>query len=254
MQTNIRYILLTALRDWLFIGLIAGVMVAAWISRVLGSTALVEMQEMGLSFSAASSRVIVMIGLIVFVCFHIRHAFDSKEIDVFLSRPISRSSLVFSYWLGFTFVALLLVLPTAFILSWGGILDTKGFWIWTFSLLLESCLVVAVALFSAFTLKSAVSSVIVSMGFYVLSRMMGFFMITTKSAFLFQTLWLNDFLSFVINTISIVIPRLDFYSNSEWLIYGIKHQEQIMQFSVQTLVFVPVLLIATMIDFKRRQF
>lgn len=254
MRTNIRYVLLTALRDWLFLGLIIGVVVASWISRVLGSTALVEMLEMGLSFSAASARVIVMLGLVVFVCFHIRHAFDSKEIDVFLSRPIRRSSLVLSYWLGFTFVGLLLVLPTAFILAWGGILNTEGFWVWTFSLFLETCLVVAIALFAAFTLRSAVTSVLVSMGFYVLSRMMGFFMVTTKSAFLFQTIWLNELLNFIIKAISIVIPRLDFYSNSDWLLYGIKSQEIILQFGIQTLVFVPVLLLATMIDFKRRQF
>jgi hypothetical protein len=35
-----------------------------------------------------------------------------REIDVLLSRPISRTSLVMSYWLGFAMVATLLVVPT----------------------------------------------------------------------------------------------------------------------------------------------
>lgn len=254
MRTNIRYILLTALRDWLFMGLIVGIMVATWISRVLGSTALVEGQEMGLAFGAASSRVIVMIGLIVFVCFHIRQAFDSKEIDVFLSRPIHRNGLVFSYWLGFVFVGLLLVLPTGMILAWAGLVNVSGFWFWLLSLFLESCLVVAVALFASFTLKSAVTSVIVSMGFYVLSRMMGFFMLTTESAFLFPVEWVNVAIKFVINTISMVVPRLDFYANSDWLIYGITKQADIQHVLMQTAVFVPLLILATMLDFRRRQF
>src|SRR5471030_2906314 len=108
MLTNIRYILITALRDWLFIGLLACVLCAAAISATLGNTAFLETQEMTITFAAGSARVILMVGLIVFVCFHIRSAFDTKEIDVIMSRPISRSNLVIAYWLGFAFVALLL--------------------------------------------------------------------------------------------------------------------------------------------------
>ena len=92
MFSNIRYVLLTATRDRLFIGLLVGILVAAYISSVLGSTAMLEPEQMTLSFTAASARVIIMIGIIVFIGFHMRNAFDAKEIDVLLSRPISRTS------------------------------------------------------------------------------------------------------------------------------------------------------------------
>src|SRR5271155_3737620 len=101
MLTNIRYILITALRDWLFIGLLAGILLATAVSATLGSTAFIEEKEMTVTFAAGAARLILMVGMIVFVCFHIRNAFDTKEIDVILSRPISRSNLVISYWLGF---------------------------------------------------------------------------------------------------------------------------------------------------------
>src|SRR5271169_3288627 len=97
MLTNIRYILITALRDWLFIGLLVSILFASFISATLGSTALVEENEMTIAVAAGSSRLILMIGLIVFVCFHIRNAFDTKEIDVILSRPNTRSNLIISY-------------------------------------------------------------------------------------------------------------------------------------------------------------
>jgi hypothetical protein len=42
-------------------------------------------------------------------------------------------------------------------------------------------LVVALAMFSAFTLRSAVSSVLAAFGFYTLGRMMGFFLVTLES-------------------------------------------------------------------------
>src|SRR5476649_1015236 len=111
MFTNVRYILLTALRDWLFAALLLGVIGCTLIAHMLGATALIETQEMTLSYSTASARVVIVTGLIVFTCFHVRSAFDTKEIDVFLSRPITRANLVFSYWLGFAAVALLLVIP-----------------------------------------------------------------------------------------------------------------------------------------------
>lgn len=254
MLTNIRYILLTALRDKLFLALVLGVVAAAGISRVLGGTALIEAQEMALAFASASSRVIVMMGLIVFVCFHIRQAFDTREIDVFLSRPITRTNLVFSYWLGFSFVAVLLGLLVGVVLAFMGVKSLPGFAFWLTSLLLEGMLVVAIALFAAFTLKSAVSSVMASMGFYVLARMMGYFMITTESAMLFRIPELNYALTGALKIISIFIPRLDFFSKSEWLNYGVADAAGQALFAWQALVFIPVLLLAAMIDFRRKQF
>src|ERR1700733_1615506 len=127
MLTNIRYILITALRDWLFIGLMIGVLCATGVSALLGGTAFLEEQEMTITFAAGSARIMLMIGLIVFVCFHIRNAFDTKEIDVILSRPISRANLVIAYWMGFTLVSLLLTVPVALILCIIGFISWSGY-------------------------------------------------------------------------------------------------------------------------------
>ena len=89
MLTNIRYILITASRDKVFIGLLIGLVAATLISRAMGYTALLEPEQMTMTFSAASARMILAVGLIVFVCFHVRHAFDSKEIDVLLEQAYS---------------------------------------------------------------------------------------------------------------------------------------------------------------------
>ena len=225
MLTNIRYILLTALRDWLFLALMIGVVACSLIAHLLGSTALVETQEMTLSYVSASTRIVIVMGLIIFACFHVRNAFDTKEVDMFLARPVTRANLVFSYWLGFAVVATLLVLPTVGFVALQGLMDKTGFLLWTISLLAECWLAVAVALFTSFTLRSAVTSVLASIGFYVLGRMMGFFIITTKSAFLFDQQWLNAILTGALKGVSVIMPRLDFFAKSEWLIYGVKNMQ-----------------------------
>lgn len=254
MLTNVKYILLTALRDWLFAALMIGVIACALIAHMLGGTALIETQEMTLSYTSASARVVIITGLIIFACFHVRNAFDTKEIDVFLSRPITRSNLVFSYWLGFAAVAVLLVIPTFILIAVQGIMNAKGFVFWSVSLLIECWLVVAIALFSAFTLGSAVTSTMASMGFYVLARMMGFFIATSKTAFMFEQQWVNNIFVYMLKGVSVVMPRLDFFAKSDWLIYGLKNINELEFFAVQAAIFIPLLILATIADFRRKQF
>lgn len=252
MFTSVRYILITALRDWLFIGLIVGVLFATMISATLGGTAFLEEKEMTISFAAGSARLILMIGMIVFVCFHIRNAFDTKEIDVILSRPISRSNLVIAYWLGFSFVAFLIAIPVVAIIGFIGVLNWAGFLGWSLSLLLEALLVIALALFSAFALKSAVASVLACMGFYVLSRMMAFFVATAQSGMFNDEKFIV--LKYILVAISTIVPRLDLFCKTEWLVYGFDTQQDWIVFVVQIGIFVPILLLASVADFRRKQF
>jgi ABC-type transport system involved in multi-copper enzyme maturation permease subunit len=254
MFTNIRYILLTAMRDKLFVGLLCGVAAAAYICSVLGSTAMLEPEAMTLSFTAAASRVIIMVGMIVFIGFHVRNAFDSKEIDVLLSRPISRTTLVISYWLGFAVVSALLVIPPVAILAYLGVVNKTGFLVWSISLLLESWLVVAMALFASFTLKSGVSSVLASLAMYTISRMIGFFLATLKSGVIFHSELLQASAKWTVTGISTIIPRLDFFAKSGWLIYGPKSYDDALLCVYQAAIFIPLLIAAAIIDFKRKQF
>lgn len=254
MFSNIRYVLLTATRDRLFLGLLVGIAAAAYISSVLGSTAMIETEQMTLAFTAAAARVIIMVGVIVFIGFHMRNAFDAREIDVLLSRPISRTTLVLSYWIGFATVATCLVIPTVIMVALIGTLNQTGFWVWSVSLLLESWLVVSIALFASLTIKSGVGTVLSSLAIYVLSRMMGFFLATTATTSIFKDHTINLGTQWVMKGISLVVPRLDFYAKSNWLIYGAKSYEDVNLFVIQSAIFIPLLVVASVIDFKRKQF
>jgi ABC-type transport system involved in multi-copper enzyme maturation permease subunit len=254
MLTHIRYILLTARRDRLFLGILAAITVAAYICSVLGSTAMLEPTQMTLAFTAAVSRVMVMVGIIVFIGFHLQSAFESKEIELLLSRPLSRAALVLAYWLGFALVALLLTLPAMAILYYLGPLNQTGFMIWSISLLLEAWLVVAISLFAVLTLKSGVNAVLASLGIYSLARLIGFFLALLKSGVAQQEEWLRLTAHWIITMISTVMPRLDFFAKSSWLIYGPKSYEDALLSLYQAAIFIPLLLAASIIDFKRKQF
>lgn len=254
MWTNVRYVMLTAIRDKLFVGLLLGLVFAAGVASALGATALLEPEQMTIAFTAAASRIILMVGIIVFIAFHIRNAFDNRELDLLLSRPISRTQLVCSYWLGFGVVASLLCLPVVIIVLYLGVYDVQGFLLWSISLLLESWLVVSLTLFVAMTFKSGVSTVLSALGFYTLSRMMGFFVATMRSNGLFELHSIELLAKWTMKIISIVIPRADFFGKSRWLIYGVENASDWWLCLIQSACFIPLLLTATLWDFSRKQF
>jgi ABC-type transport system involved in multi-copper enzyme maturation permease subunit len=253
MLTIIRFVLLTALRDRLFAVLLLLLVMAIGIASGLAKTSMIEQHEMTLSFSAAVARLLLAVGIIVFVCFHIRQAFDSKEIDVMLSRPISRARLVIGYWMGFSVVTAALVLVNLAVLALLQPVSMPGFLAWGGSLLLEMWIVVAIALFTSVTLRSAVSSVMASLVFYVAGRMMGFFLATVQARFVFETPWLNALTKYIVEGAAVIVPRLDMYGKSGWLIYGSASADWQL-FLAQSVTFVPLLLAVTVVDFNRRQF
>lgn len=211
-------------------------------------------------YASGSARVILIVGLIVFVCFHVRRAFDNREVEVILTRPISRSSFVFSYWAGFAMLAVLIIIPlTIFV---GAIMDVsiQGLLFWSTSLIFEALLVVAFALACSLILQSAVSSVMVSFGFYFVSRMMGFFVAIIDKASTLRDLSWNWVMENILTVSSVALPRLDLFGKSKWLVYGTESDINVWLwdivpiFILQTAVYVPLLLFMAIYDFKRRQF
>lgn len=255
MQTIIRYTLLTAMRDWLFIGLVLLVGMAYGLSVFTGSTALVEQAQMSIAYFAGSSRIVLMVGLIVFVCFHVRRLFDNREIESMLSKPISRTQFVVSYWFGFVILALIAVIPVVIIMETIYTPNHLGLAYWVASLVLELSLVLAFALVSALILRSAVSSVMASFAFYFVSRLMGFFVSALEQpATLLTNSETGSILGIILKGISTIIPRLDLYAKSSWLIYGVEGQMDLWVFQAQSLVFIALLLSMAVFDFKRKQF
>lgn len=257
MKTIIRYTLITAMRDWLFLGLFVLCATAIGLAIFLGSTALVEQSQMAMSYAAGATRFIVMVGLITFVCFHVRRSFENRELEVILSRPLSRASFVCAYWCGFALLGILVVVPLVVALAVLLPVNYMGLAFWGMSLMLETALVMAFTLLAALILRSAVSSVLASLGFYILSRMMGFFVASTaKPTYLVvqQSFDFNSIVGALLKTLSIVFPRLDLFGKSTWLVYGVQHHQDMWIFPVQSLVYIPFLLVVAVIDFRRKQF
>ncbi len=258
MLAIIRYTMITALRDKLFIGLLGVILLAIFVSTFLGGTALSEQYEMVISYACGSSRLILAVGMVIFVCFHVKRMFDNKEIEFILAKPISRNAFICSYWLAFVVLVIILSLLSMAFIAIFTKPNLLGLLYWTASVICEEILIIAFAIVSALILKSAVASVMATLCFYFLSRMMGFFVAIIKQPFNLQLPELNyvfDWISqWLLQLTSTVLPRLDLFGKTKWLIYGIATEKELWIFACQSLVYIPLLLVMAMLDFNKKQF
>ncbi len=254
MNAILKYILLTALRDKLYLGLFLILLSAFGVSCALGQASLVENIQASNSYIAGSSRMIFAVGIILFVCFYVHRAFENREVEFILSKSISRHKFICAYFLGFLLVAVLIILPIALLLLLMKA-NLIGLVYWSLSLFLEALIIICFSLLAALILKSAVSAVLASLGFYIISRMMGFFVLTIKiPQSIDDANSINLALRIVLKAISVLFPRLDLYGKSEWLVYGVINSVEIKIILIQSLIYIPLMIFMAFYDFNRKQF
>ncbi|MDK9722530.1 MAG: hypothetical protein OEL53_15245 [Rhodospirillales bacterium] len=256
MQATLRYVLLTALRDRLFLTILVLAALVYLAAGFLGDAALAEGRDLKLSLAAGSGRAVLVAGLLTFIAFHVRRMSENRELETLLARPISRTGFVMAYGLGLSAVAALLALPLAL-----GLLffspDIGGLLVWGLSLLEEAVIVAALGLFAALALETAVSAVLAAGGIYILARLMSVFIGIAEKRLVeseTQNQTLDLLVRLGLKALSILLPRLDVYAQSAWLVYGPPALETVFFLLAQTLVYVPLLLLASVFDLRRKRF
>ncbi|HLN25136.1 MAG TPA: hypothetical protein VK558_14270 [Patescibacteria group bacterium] len=256
MLATLKYVLLTSLRDRLYVALASMVVAALVVSRLLAESGLVEGRQLSLAYASMSVRGLLVLGIVIFISFHVRRMYETREIETILSRPISRSVFVLSYAAGFMLVAAGLVVPTGVLMAALLQADGVGAWLWSASLMLECVLVVALALFCSATLGSAVASALACLGLYALARLSTFFLdiATSDPGHLTNIPGVGVAVHLLVTLISVLLPRLDLFGQTRWLIYGPDSQWGIGMLAAQTAVYLPVILAATILDLRRKRF
>jgi ABC-type transport system involved in multi-copper enzyme maturation permease subunit len=256
----IRFTLLTAFRDWLYLGIMLLSLASISLSLFLGNVTLVEQGFTSTVFIGGSVRMVTIIGIVLFVCFHVRRSFENKEVELLLTRPISRVQFVLSYFAGFAVLAMSLVIPTVmmiYLLSLTGMIwiNEAGLLYWSLSFVLETLIVLSFAFFVSMILQSAVLSVLATFAFYFISRIIGFFLISVNNpvSTMKGEKW-GASIEKILEGMSCLLPRLDMFSKSEWLIYGVVDQMQYWVFIGTAFIYIPLMLIMCIFDFLRKEF
>ncbi|MCC7167427.1 MAG: hypothetical protein IT565_07635 [Rhodospirillales bacterium] len=257
MRATFLYVLLTTLRDRLFLALFLVVLLGDLISGYLGRSAFAEGQAMTLAFAGTAARLALVFGLLVFVAYHVRRLAESREIETMLTRPIGREGFVLAYGGGLAVVTVLLVLPLVVLLALFFRPGLEGLLAWGLSLLLEGLVVMALALFAALALESAIAAVMTGGAIYVLARLMPAFVdiANARTHVGAEETAFDIFARTAINLLSILMPRLDLFSQTGWLVHGLPADGAALRpVLVQAAIYLPLLFLAAMFDLRRKRF
>jgi ABC-type transport system involved in multi-copper enzyme maturation permease subunit len=261
MLAIIKYVILTARRDQLFFGLLCLLLLILCVSSVISSTSIVEESQTLTTIISGSCSYTIIFGMIVFCCFHIKRSYENKEIDLFLSKPISRFALILSYLLGLISVSLIIIIPFALFiitLQYMGIFygSTIDYLLWSISLFLELSIVITFAVFASFIMKSAINSVFATAGFYMFSKMLGMMLLIINNPI---ATGVRDTVpaiaKFILTVLTYIFPRLDLFTKTQWLTYGFESANySFANLIMIAIIYNTILFLMALYDFYRQEF
>ena len=246
-----RFTLLEAWRNrlaWLLVGMVA---VAFLVSVFMRQQAVTEASRVQLAFLAS----IVRAGSVFIVATYVLQGsvreFHDKVLDLMLSLDLPRSSYLAGKFLGYallsTCCACAVSLPLLLLA------DPYHVSVWAYTHLLELLIVAALALFCVTTFPQFLSAAAFVLAFYVLARSITAIQLVSQSTLAPPGLT-ADFASFLANTIALVLPHLDAFAQTAWLVGAPGTPVSMAAATVQSAIYVTLLLLAAMFDLHRRNF
>lgn len=250
----VQNILTAAFRDRLVIAMVAMFVVSVAIALFFGSSVVIEQDQFSIVFLSWTIRLVTVFALVFFIIFFTRRSFETHDIDFILSRPIGRLSFILSHSFAFFFLVLLFTFMTGITLLLIPVntIPSDGYILWLTSIFIEYLIVSHMAFFLGMVLPSSSICAMAFMGFYILTRLIGEILGIIQQGVDTPVMFIA---SKIMEIISIFIPRLDLMGQTSWLLYGA--EESSISFTViflQGFFFIGLLIIATFIDLRKRQF
>lgn len=248
----VRYVLLASLRDRLLVSMALLLGVGTVLGLFLGSAAIIEKTQFVTVFTAAGLRFVGVIGLVLFVVYHIRRSFETRDIEFLLTKPVSRLCFILSHVAAITILAVSMAcLITSVVMAISSEPMSYSYYLWFVSLAMEMIIMVNAALFFAMVLNNASLGVLATLAFYILSRMSGSLLGVIDSGVGSNVL--SELMAGIFQLVSLLIPRLDLMAQSSWLLYGADNIAMLFVVA-QGVIYTTLLVTATFIDLKNRQF
>lgn len=246
------YVLTAAVRDRLVLSLILCIAVGAGISLFLGSAGTIEKTQFSVVYAAGGLRFVGLAGLVLFSVFYLRRAFETRDVEYLLSRPITRCAFLVSHAAAFSLIAVLVSCAVVFAVF---AINPKGFGaghlLWAASIVAEYIVMANAALFFAMVVSSGSGAAMATMGLYVLARLMGQLLgIAQEPIGVVGESIMNG----IMQIVSLIIPRLDLFGQAAWLIYPPDHAISYGFIALQAALYSALLIAASLVDLSRRQF
>ena len=250
--TIARFTFLEAVRNRLILLTLFALLIVFGITEFIGALAITESIQVRVALLAALLRLFAVVVVSLFVISSGVRELDEKTIDLVLSLPVSRASYYFGKLLGYTGVALVLSLVSAMAIAVYAPLAQVS--LWALSLCCELLIVLAFSLLCLFSFRQVTVAVSVVMGFYVLSRSMTAILLVGSGPFADPDSLSQRLINAVLEGIAYLLPTLDRFAPSEWLVYNAGTWQELPYILGQTAVYLVFLAGVGLFDLYRKNF
>jgi hypothetical protein len=244
------YTLLEALRNRL-LWLVVGVLLSAFgLAEFLGGVAITETRQFQSGFMGALLRTFAVFVLSLFVITSMVREFNDKGLELVLSFPIPRSNYLLGKLLGFSGLAVIIAATSALcLLVYAPPLQAL---LWALSLAMELFIVTAVSLLCLLTFSHVTVALSTVMAFYLLSRSMTAIQLMGHFPVIGSDSLAQDVIVGFLDALAFLLPELDAFTSSEWLVYHTAGWHDLLPIIGQTVIYVGLICGAAMFDLYRK--
>ncbi|MET0265047.1 MAG: ABC transporter permease subunit [Duganella sp.] len=248
--TIARYTLLEALRNRLLWLLIVAALGAVGLAGFLHELALTESRQLQAALLGAVLRLAAVFLVATFVITSMVREASDKGLELLLALPMPRAVYLAGKLLGFGALALLPALlfgALALLLA-----PPEQAALWAFSLLCECWIVAAFSLLCMLTLQQVLPAMAAALAFYVMARSIGVLQLLGHGGG-GQADWGQQLLAGGVDMLALLLPHLDQFTRSDWLVYHGGNSADLLAISVQTALYVTLMAAAGLFDLYRKQ-
>ena len=246
-----RYTLLEGLRNRLPWLLLASALAALALGGFLGQLALTESVQLQAALLGALLR-LAAVGVIAgFVATSMAREAADKGQELLLALPQPRAVYLAGKLAGFGALALApALLFGALALLWAPPPQAA---LWAVSLLGECWIVAAFSVLCMLTMNQALPALAATCGFYLLARVIGTLQLLGHGAGHADGVG-RQALTGAIDLLALLLPHLDQFTRSSWLLYHDGNAAALLAVLAQTAIYVALLALAALFDLYRRNF
>ncbi len=247
--TIARYTLLEALHNRLIWLLALVALTAVGASGFLNELALTESRQVQLAVLAALLRLSGVFLIASFVVTSMVREANDKGQELLLALALSRATYLLGKLLGFFLLALLPALLFGALTMFFAPAAQSA--LWTVSLLCELWIVAAFSLLCVVSIRQVMPAMFASAGFYLLARVIGTFQLLGQAPAGARTTG-QQVITGALDLLAAVLPQLDAFTRTEWLVYHTGSAAVLPAVLTQTLIYVGLIGTAALFDFYRK--
>jgi ABC-type transport system involved in multi-copper enzyme maturation permease subunit len=250
--TIARFTLLEAMRTRLPWLVFAAILLAFLASLFAREIAITETTRVQTALLAATLRTAAVFIIGLYVLTSMIREFNDKGLELVLSLDLPRSVYLFGKFIGFALIAILTGAATCIPLAF--LTDPWDLSVWGASLALELCIVAGLSLFCVITFNHIMPAATFVFAFYVLSRSMEAIQLIASSSPVGSTGLFHDAIARILDVIALVLPDLNLFTDTEWLVNETASSGSLAAIFLQSVIYIALLLSATLFDLYRRNF